>query len=143
MHTMLAINNSVQIPYREIEIKAIRSSGPGGQNVNKVASAIHLRFNIHRSSLSGWHKTRLLALNDQRLGLDGAITIKSQSYRTQAQNKAEAFARLTALLRSAFVVQTKRRATRPTKGSVRRRLDGKSRRSTIKSTRGKVSRGDD
>lgn len=135
---MLVISNSVTLADWEIEINAIRSAGNGGQNVNKVATAIHLRFDIKRSSLPAIYKERLLKLSDSRITSDGVIVIKSQEFRTQVQNKEAALERLKELILSAMVVQKKRRATKPTLGSQRRRMDGKSKRGETKVLRKKV-----
>ena len=136
---MLQISRNIIIPDREIEISAIRSQGAGGQNVNKVASAIHLRFDINASSLPDYYKERLLKLNDNRITQDGIIVIKAQEYRSQLKNKEDAIARLKQLIKSAVVIKKKRRATKPTKGSQKRRVDAKKRRSQVKSNRKKVS----
>ncbi len=133
----VTINGSVKLPLSEIEMTAIRSQGPGGQNVNKVASAIHLRFDVESSSLSDWHKMRIFSIRDRRINAHGVIVIKAQSSRTQAQNKVEALERLREILQKAFAVQKTRRPTKPSRGSVRRRLDQKTRRSGIKSLRRK------
>ncbi|MBL4279655.1 aminoacyl-tRNA hydrolase [Vibrio fluvialis] len=135
---MLVISNSVTLADWEIEINAIRSAGNGGQNVNKVATAIHLRFDIQRSSLPAIYKERLLKISDSRITSDGVIVIKSQEFRTQLQNKEAALERLKELILSAMVVQKKRRATKPTLGSQRRRMDGKSKRGETKVLRKKV-----
>ncbi|EPE2649666.1 alternative ribosome rescue aminoacyl-tRNA hydrolase ArfB [Vibrio fluvialis] len=135
---MLVISNNVTLADWEIEINAIRSAGNGGQNVNKVATAIHLRFDIKRSSLPAIYKERLLKLSDSRITSDGVIVIKSQEFRTQLQNKEAALERLKELILSAMVVQKKRRATKPTLGSQRRRMDGKSKRGETKVLRKKV-----
>ncbi|WJG23399.1 alternative ribosome rescue aminoacyl-tRNA hydrolase ArfB [Vibrio furnissii] len=135
---MLVISNSVTLADWEIEINAIRSAGNGGQNVNKVATAIHLRFDIQRSSLPAIYKERLLKLSDSRITTEGVIVIKSQEFRTQVQNKEAALERLKELILSAMVVQKKRRATKPTLGSQRRRMDGKSKRGETKVLRKKV-----
>ncbi|EKO3402079.1 aminoacyl-tRNA hydrolase [Vibrio fluvialis] len=135
---MLVISNNVTLADWEIEINAIRSAGNGGQNVNKVATAIHLRFDIQRSSLPAIYKERLLKISDSRITSDGVIVIKSQEFRTQLQNKEAALERLKELILSAMVVQKKRRATKPTLGSQRRRMDGKSKRGETKVLRKKV-----
>jgi ribosome-associated protein len=113
--------------------------GSGGQNVNKVSSAIHLRFDIRRSTLPDAYKQKLLELSDSRITKDGVIVIKAQTYRTQEQNREDALNRLKELILSAMVVQKKRRPTKPTKGSQRRRVDAKKKKGATKSLRGKVS----
>ena len=123
----------------EIELSAIRSMGNGGQRVNKVATAIHLRFDIKRSTLPDIYKERLLASQDSRVSKDGVVIIKAQSYRTQEMNKEDALSRLKAFILSEMLVQKKRRATKPTKGSVNRRLVGKANRKEVKQTRKKVN----
>ena len=138
---MLIISNNTAIPDHEIEITAIRSQGPGGQNVNKVSSAIHLRFDISASSLPDFYKQRLLKLKDSRISKDGIIIIKAQQFRTQEKNRDDALNRLQALIRSVTVVQKKRRPTKPTKASQKRRMDRKSQRGKTKLLRGKVSDG--
>lgn len=122
----------------EVEITAMRAQGPGGQNVNKVSSAIHLRFDIRKSSLPPEVKERLLALPGQRVNKDGVLVLKAQSARSQDQNKADALARLQKLVDDAAHVPTVRRATKPTYGSKQRRLQGKAIRSEVKASRGKV-----
>ena len=135
---MLEISNAVRLPAREVELSAIRAQGAGGQNVNKLSSAVHLRFDIRASSLPEFYRERLLALRDSRITAEGVVVIKAQQYRTLEQNCADALARLVELIRSVAKVEKKRRPTRPTRGSQQRRLDGKSQRGALKAGRGKV-----
>lgn len=122
----------------ELDFSAIRASGPGGQNVNKVSSAVHLRFDIQRSSLPALIKERLMKLSDQRITSEGVVVIKAQESRSQEQNRADAVQRLIDLAQSVAHTPKARRATKPTYGSQQRRLEGKSLRSGIKSARGRV-----
>jgi ribosome-associated protein len=130
---------AIAIEEREVEISAIRAQGAGGQNVNKVSSAIHLRFDIPASSLPEGVKARLLALRDSRITQEGVLVLKAQNQRTQDANRLDAFARLHELVASVAQPPVPRRATKPTYGSKQRRLEGKSQRSSIKASRGKVT----
>ena len=135
MGTELQISSKVSIPMREIELQAIRSQGAGGQNVNKVSTAVHLFFDIRASSLPEVYKTRLLKMKDRRISLAGTVIIKSQQARTQEANREKALARLKELILEAMKVRKSRRATAPTKGSKERRLQAKQSRSKKKSLR--------
>ncbi|EIK45453.1 peptidyl-tRNA hydrolase domain protein [Cellvibrio sp. BR] len=134
---MLRINASIVIPPSEIELTAMRAQGAGGQNVNKVSSAIHLRFDIPNSSLSDFCKSRLLALGDKRITNDGVLIIKAQTYRTQEQNRDDALVRLREIILGAIKIEKPRHATRPTFSSKQRRMDEKTQRGSIKSARQK------
>ena len=135
---MLKISDKVAIPSNEIDIQAVRSQGAGGQNVNKVATAIHLRFDIRASSLPARYKEKLLKLNDSRITTDGVAIIKAQQFRTQLKNKEEALKRLKNLIQSVFVSRKKRFATKPGKAANRKRLEKKTKRGLVKALRRKV-----
>lgn len=136
---MIEISNNVTILEHELVIKAVRSQGAGGQNVNKVSTAITLFFDIKNSSLPQVYKTRLLQLSDRRITKQGVVVIKSQQHRSQEMNRAEACCRLRELVLRAMVVPKKRTSTKPSRSARRKRMDGKTLRGRTKSLRGKVT----
>lgn len=132
------ISNQVVVPLSEIDIQAIRAQGPGGQHVNKVSSAIHLRFDINASSLPDFYKQRLLALRDQRISSEAVIVIKAQRFRSQDKNREDALSRLQDLIRSVGISQKSRRPTKPSRNARKKRVDSKTKRGQLKNLRGKV-----
>lgn len=135
---MLKISTRVQIPDHEIDISAIRAQGPGGQNVNKVATGIHLRFDIRASSLPDLYKERLLALSDQRLTKEGVLVIKAQRQRSQEGNREDALNRLRGLIQNVMVPHKRRVPTKPSRGAQKKRLEGKAKHARLKALRGKL-----
>lgn len=135
---MIPITNTISLSDNEVEIMAIRAQGAGGQNVNKVSSAIHLRFDIASSSLSETHKSRLLASKDSRITKEGVFVLKAQQFRTQDRNKSDAFARLQKFIQQAIHIDKSRKSTRVSKNAKRKRMDNKTQRGRTKVLRGKV-----
>ena len=134
----LKITSQLSIPLSEIQFQAIRAQGSGGQNVNKVSSAVHLRFNINESSLPENYREGLLKLSDQRITDDGVIVIKAQRFRSQDKNREDALNRLAELVRTAGATRKKRKPTKPSRNSQKKRMDSKTKHGQLKSQRGRV-----
>ena len=134
----LTISGQLKIPLAEIDVQAIRAQGAGGQNVNKVSSAIHLRFDIRASSLPALYKERLLALCDRRISSEGVLVLKAQRFRSQEKNRTDALERLRELVAGVTITRKKRQPTRPSRNSKRKRMDSKTKRGQLKSLRGRV-----
>lgn len=138
----MEISNRISVPDHEIICEAVKASGPGGQNVNKVSSAIHLRFDIPGSSLPDWVKEKLMALNDSRITKDGILVIKARRFRTQEKNREDAINRLEQLIRGTLIPEKTRKPTKPSKAARKKRLDTKTRHGMKKKLRGKVNSND-